>query len=79
MRRRGEAPWGGGPPPWAGRGGRSEPPPADDASAWLAGALPDDWFTGPVDVTIDRDEILIVGELLFVDEERALRVAHPPS
>jgi hypothetical protein len=63
MRRRGEAPWGSGPPPWAGRGGRSEPPPADDATAWLAGALPDDWFTGPVDVTIDRDEILIVGEL----------------
>lgn len=31
--------------------------------AWLAGRLPDDWFTGPVEVTRDRDEILIVGEL----------------
>ena len=48
--------------PW-GRGGRSEPPPADDASAWIVGALPDDWFTGRPDVTIDRDEILIVGKL----------------
>jgi hypothetical protein len=29
----------------------------------LTGALPDNWFTGPPDVTIDRDEILIVGRL----------------
>jgi hypothetical protein len=48
--------------PW-GRGGRSEPPPADEAPAWLIGALPDDWFTGPPDISIDRDEILIVGRL----------------
>jgi hypothetical protein len=31
--------------------------------AWLTGRLPDDWFDGPVDVTIDRDEITIVGTL----------------
>ncbi|GAA2391618.1 hypothetical protein GCM10010170_104030 [Dactylosporangium salmoneum] len=50
--------------PW-GRGGgpRSEPPPADDATAWIAGALPEGWFQGPAEVTIDRDEILIVGRL----------------
>src|SRR5437667_12547146 len=48
--------------PW-GRGARSEPPPADDAQAWIIGALPDDWFTERPDVTIDRDEILIVGRL----------------
>jgi hypothetical protein len=48
--------------PW-GRGPRSEPPPADDASAWIIGALPDDWFLERPDVTIDRDEILIVGRL----------------
>jgi hypothetical protein len=44
-------------------GGRSEPPPADDVAAWVAGALPNDWFTGPPDVVVDRDEIVIVGRL----------------
>jgi hypothetical protein len=44
-------------------GSRQEPPPADDAAAWIAGALPDDWFTGRPEVTIDRDEIIIVGTL----------------
>jgi len=49
--------------PW-GRGARSEPPPAaDDAPAWIMGALPDDWFLERPDITIDRDEILIVGRL----------------
>jgi hypothetical protein len=46
-----------------GRGGYSEPPAADDAVAWIGGALPDDWFTGSPEVVIDRDEILIVGTL----------------
>lgn len=31
--------------------------------AWLAGRIPDDWFTGPVEVIQDRDEITIVGAL----------------
>jgi hypothetical protein len=31
--------------------------------AWIGGALPTDWFTGAPEVTIDRDEIAIVGEL----------------
>ncbi|HEX6498036.1 MAG TPA: hypothetical protein VF054_03285 [Micromonosporaceae bacterium] len=44
-------------------GARSEPPPADDAPAWISGALPDDWFTGPPEIVVDRDEILIVGTL----------------
>jgi hypothetical protein len=43
--------------------GRHEPPPADDAPAWILGALPDDWFTQRPDVTVDRDEIVIVGRL----------------
>ena len=30
---------------------------------WLAGRIPDGWFTGPPQVTVDQDEILIVGEL----------------
>ncbi|WP_018351611.1 hypothetical protein [Longispora albida] len=41
---------------------RAEVPPADDAIGWISGRLPDDWFTG-VEITIDRDEILIVGQL----------------
>jgi hypothetical protein len=32
-------------------------------AGWLAGRLPDGWFTGPVDLTIDRDEITVVGTL----------------
>jgi hypothetical protein len=44
-------------------GGRNEPPSAQDAPAWITGAVPDDWFTSAPDVVIDRDEILIVGAL----------------
>ena len=48
-----------------GRGRGSEPPPADrsEVAGWCAGRLPDDWFTGPVELTIDRDEITVVGTL----------------
>jgi hypothetical protein len=38
-------------------------PPADDAAGWFAGRLPDGWFTGTPEVTVDRDEILVVGTL----------------
>ncbi|WP_446223559.1 hypothetical protein ACTWPB_28595 [Nocardia sp. IBHARD005] len=38
------------------------PDPAD-APDWFAGRLPADWFTGPVEIEIDRDEIVVVGEL----------------
>jgi hypothetical protein len=44
-------------------GSRGEPPAADDAPAWIAGAIPDDWFTGSPEVIVDRDEIVIVGTL----------------
>ena len=48
-----------------GRGGwqQADLPSAEDAAAWLQGRLPDGWFTGAPDVTVDREEILIVGEL----------------
>jgi len=53
---------------WHGRFGRggwqqADLPPAEDAPAWLAGRLPDDWFVGAPDVTVDREEIIVVGEL----------------
>lgn len=38
-------------------------PSADDAAAWLAGRLPDGWFTGPAQVSVDREEIIVSGEL----------------
>jgi hypothetical protein len=31
--------------------------------AWFAGRLPDDWFVGAPEVAVDRDEILVVGEV----------------
>jgi hypothetical protein len=38
-------------------------PPADDTAAWLAGRLPEGWFSTAPDVTVDREEILVIGEL----------------
>ncbi len=38
-------------------------PPADDAAAWLVGRLPEDWFTGEPQVSVDREEIVVSGEL----------------
>ena len=38
-------------------------PPADDAAAWFAGRLPDTWFTGAPTITVDREEIYVLGEL----------------
>jgi hypothetical protein len=44
-------------------GARSEPVSADDAKAWITGLIPDDLYASPPDITVDRDEILIVGKL----------------
>ena len=48
-----------------GRGGwqQADLPPATDAAAWLSGRLPDGWFVGAPEVTVDREEIVVVGEL----------------
>src|SRR3954452_1890364 len=52
-----------------GRGGRGRgadsAPPVDRAevAGWFAGRLPASWSPGPVDLTIDRDEITVVGTL----------------
>jgi hypothetical protein len=32
-------------------------------TAWFAGRLPDDWFSGAAEVTADREEILVIGPL----------------
>ncbi len=40
-----------------------ENPPLETVEGWLAGRLPDGWFEGAPTVTVDRDEILIVGRV----------------
>lgn len=40
---------------------------AEALTAWFAGRLPDDWFTGSVDVVFDRDEVLVVGRVADVE------------
>lgn len=37
--------------------------PNDHLQGWFAGRLPDDWFSGPLSIDMDRDEILVVGTL----------------
>ncbi|MFI5931055.1 hypothetical protein [Actinoplanes sp. NPDC051494] len=44
-------------------GARTEPPAADDAAAWITGAVHDGWFTEPPQAVIDRDEIIIWGRV----------------
>lgn len=57
------------------RGGRgwqqTEVPPAGDAAAWFEGRLPDGWFVAAPAVTVDREEILVVGELPALEGEHA--------
>lgn len=38
-------------------------PSADDAAQWFTGRLPGDWFVGTPTVTVDREEIIVTGEL----------------
>ena len=67
---------GGGPAPEGMRRGRGfgrpggwqqgDLPSADDAQKWFAGRLPDGWFDD-VDVTVDREEITVIGTLTGVD------------
>ncbi len=50
-----------------GRGRRGAPEPVDtsveELSAWFAGSVPDGWFSEPVEVRYDRDEIQVTGTL----------------
>ncbi|MDQ3403414.1 MAG: hypothetical protein M3548_08460 [Actinomycetota bacterium] len=51
------------------RGGwqQADLPSADDAAGWFSGRLPEGWFTGEPDLTVDREEILLVGTLPALD------------
>ncbi len=49
-----------------GRGRKHPAPPpttTEELRAWFTGSLPDDWFTGPVSIDFDRDEIVVTGLL----------------
>ena len=47
----------------AGQGGASQAGPGEEIRGWFAGRLPDEWFTAPAEVIVDREEITIVGTL----------------
>ena len=34
-----------------------------EIAGWFAGRLPDEWFTGPAEVIVDREEITVIGTL----------------
>src|SRR3954465_558822 len=57
-------------------------PSTDDTAAWLTGRLPDGWFTGPPEISIDRDEIVVVGALTpptdTPSDPQAATAAPPP-
>ncbi|WP_227979192.1 hypothetical protein [Nocardia spumae] len=44
-------------------------PDAADAPDWFAGRLPSEWFSGPATIEIDRDEIVVIGELALPRRE----------
>ncbi len=39
----------------------------DETRGWFAGRLPDSWFSGPLEVSSDRDEILVMGPIAAPD------------
>ena len=56
-------PRGGGRGRGRGYGHDAAAPSAEGLAGFLAGRLPADWFTGPAAVTVDRDEVVVIGEL----------------
>ncbi len=42
---------------------QADQPEATDAPDWFAGRVPESWFTEDPDVTVDRDEITVIGRL----------------
>lgn len=42
---------------------------------WFVGRLPSDWFTGAPEVTVDREEIVVIGELPAVEGSESTSAA----
>ena len=58
-----------GPRPGGGRGrDEGDLPSADGAAGWFSGRLPEGWFDSEPEVSVDRDEIVVVGRLAPADE-----------
>lgn len=56
-----------------GRGRRHQEPPitsTEELRSWFAGNLDDDWFTDPVSIRFDRDEIVVTGNLATPKTEK---------
>lgn len=47
---------------------QADQPDASDAADWFAGRLPADWFSTEPSVTVDREEITVVGRLAAPDD-----------
>ena len=55
---------------------RRAQPDAGDAADWFAGRLPNAWFDGDPEVTVDREEITVIGRLPVADgDEPKARVS----
>ena len=50
---------------------QSDQPDATDAPDWIAGRLPDSWFSGDPTVVVDREEITVIGRLPDADGEES--------
>jgi hypothetical protein len=50
---------------------QSQQPDATDAPDWIAGRLPDGWFSGDPTVVVDREEITVIGTLPLADGEES--------
>ena len=44
-------------------------PSAEDAASWFTGRLPSGWFVGGPEISVDREEILVTGELPPVEAD----------
>lgn len=53
---------------------QADVPDAGGATEWFAGRLPDDWFTGPASIEIDREEIIVTGELPAPEDNSAAAI-----
>ena len=43
----------------------------EEIRGWFSGRLPDEWFEGAPEVSIDREEIVVVGRLAVPDTEES--------
>jgi hypothetical protein len=46
-----------------------------EIQAWFTGRLPDEWFTEPAEIAIDREEISVIGKLPEPESEDAVAAA----